>query len=186
MQELDTSVLLFIQEQLRAGFLTPVLLFFSAIGSAGLIWIAAGALMTASRKTRYGGIVLLLSLLITWVLNDCLLKPLIHRPRPFETLQELVVLVNALPHGFSFPSGHTATSFAAAYAAARTLGRRWAWLYAVAALIAFSRLYLGVHYPADVLGGAVCGTLTAAVVCIVSAKHIKPLLPAVQPPQKRG
>jgi undecaprenyl-diphosphatase len=90
-----------------------------------------------------------------------------------------------MPHSFSFPSGHTATSFAAAYAVARTLGRRWAWLYAVAALIAFSRLYLGVHYPADVLGGIILGTLTAASVCFVTAKYIKPRFPEEQPIQKR-
>lgn len=172
-QQFDASLLLSIQEHVRSGFLTSIMIFFSTIGSSGLIWITAAAVMLVFKKTRYGGIVLLLCLSLSWVINDGILKPLIHRARPYETLQGLQVLI-PLRHDFSFPSGHTTTAFASAFAITRALGKRWSWVYAVAALIAFSRIYLGMHNPTDVLGGMVFGTLCAVAISALADRYIKP------------
>lgn len=172
-QSIDSSILLYIQEHLRCGLLNAVMIFSSAIGTYGLIWIAAAIAMLLTKKYRYAGILLLICLTVCWAFNDLVFKNLIQRPRPYMTLTELQVLV-PLRTDFSFPSGHTSTSFAAAYAITRANGRRWAWVYAVAALIAGSRIYIGMHYPTDVLGGILFGTLIAAVACSLAARYIKP------------
>jgi undecaprenyl-diphosphatase len=172
-QQLDISFIFYIQNHLRSSLLTPAMIFFSSIGTAGLVWILGGALMIVFKKTRYCGLLLLLCLGISWIINDMLLKPLIQRARPYTVLADLQALL-PLRHDFSFPSGHTATSFATAFAVTRTLGKRWSWVYAVTGLISFSRIYLGMHYPSDVLGGAILGTLAAFAVCLLANKYLMP------------
>ena len=185
LHQLDASVLLFIQDYLRCAVLTPVMIFFSAAGSAGLIWITAGALMLLFKKTRYCGAVLLLCLGLTWVLNDGILKPMVQRLRPYQIVPELQALL-PLRHDYSFPSGHTATSFACACAVRRILGRRWTYVYVLAALIAFSRLYLGMHYPIDVLGGILVGTFSAWAICALADRFLKPRFNSGQTNKKQG
>jgi undecaprenyl-diphosphatase len=164
-QSIDNIILLFIQDHLRGGLVNAVMLFFSALGTAGLIWIAAGIAMLITKKYRRTGILLLVYLAVTWVLNDLVIKNLVQRPRPYLSLPELRVLV-PLRSDFSFPSGHASTSFACAFVMTRMNGRRWAWVYIVAAMIALSRLFVGVHYPSDVLAGALFGTLSAAALSV--------------------
>ncbi len=172
--QLDETILLFIQEHLRTFLLTPVMIFLSDLGTAGIIWIALGLLLLAFKKTRFGGVALLVTLGLSWVVNDCIFKPLFQRPRPYLAIRELLPLVPRRAD-FSFPSGHTATSFASAYALTRLTDKRWAWIYILSALIAFSRMYLGMHYPTDVLGGMMIGTLAAAVLCPLMETYLKPL-----------
>jgi undecaprenyl-diphosphatase len=90
------------------------------------------------------------------------LKALVDRPRPPLRYSEPKTLV-ALPHDASFPSGHAATSFAAATMLVFAFPRLAPFLYVLAAAVAFSRVYVGVHYPLDVIGGAVLGVLVAVV-----------------------
>lgn len=170
-QSIDSGIVLFVQDNVRTGFLNAVMIFFSEIGSNGLIWIAGAAAMLLTRKYRYAGILLLICLTVCWVLNDGILKNLIQRPRPYLTLSSLTVLV-PLRTDFSFTSGHASTSFAAAYAITRANGRRWAWVYAVATLIAVSRIYVGMHYPTDVLGGILFGTFIAVATYTLAARLI--------------
>jgi undecaprenyl-diphosphatase len=168
-QSIDNNILLFIQENLRSGFLNAVMLFFSGLGTAGLVWIAAGIAMIITKKYRRTGILLLVCLAVTWVLNDLVIKNLVQRPRPYVSLPGLEVLV-PLRSDFSFPSGHSSTSFACAFVITRMNGRRWALAYIVAAMIALSRLFVGVHYPSDVLAGALFGTLSAAALSVLALR----------------
>ena len=129
----------------------------SQAGRGGLLWLGLGLLGVAVRRARVEGVwQLALALLLTLAVADGLLKPLVGRVRPYE-VEATLAPESARPTGSSFPSGHAATAFAAAVALSRTWrGGRLVW-WTLAVLAALSRVYLGVHYPTDVVGGAVLG-----------------------------
>ena len=155
---IDLQILDWIQAHLRCGFLDHVVPWITLLGEAGWIWILLAVVLLARKKTRSLGLAVAISLLVDLVLCNLLLKPLVARPRPFTYRPDLNLLV-AAPRDFSFPSGHTAASFAAAAALAFAHCRHWRPAMALALLIALSRLYLYVHYPTDVLCGALLGVL---------------------------
>lgn len=162
---IDGSILLWIQEYIRNDFLTPLAEFITHLGDAGFIWIAIAAGCLLFHKTRKTGFMMTLSLLGSLLVNNMILKNLIARTRPYEVIDGLNRMI-AAPSDFSFPSGHTGSSFAAAVVLFCMCPRKYgvpAMILAV--LISLSRLYLGVHYPTDVLAGAVTGTLVALSVC---------------------
>lgn len=136
--------------------------FFSCVthlGDAGLAWIALGCALCVKRKYRAAGVAVLAALLADVLLCNALIKPLVRRIRPYE-INTAVQLLIARPSDYSFPSGHTAASFAAASALLFAGKRRLAvGAFVLAVVIAFSRLYLYVHFPTDVLAGAALGTL---------------------------
>lgn len=142
---------------------TPVgdglMCFITKLGNAGIVWIALTVFLLLFRGTRKAGIVMLAALCIDLAVCNGILKNLAARIRPCDVNTQIQLLI-ARPDDFSFPSGHTAASFAAV-AALYFSGKRNLWKAALvlACLIAFSRLYLYVHYPTDVLGGAVIGFL---------------------------
>lgn len=170
-QQLDSTILLAIQ-QLRASWLSPIMLFASLIGNAGLVWIALGLVLSIIPKTRKIGILALSSLLVCFLCNNILLKNLVARPRPYTQLPELTLLV-PFPLDFSFPSGHTCSSFAVAGSLWQS-GKHWNGLripaLILAILIALSRLYVGAHYPSDVLVGALIGLVGSALVTKYGAR----------------
>ncbi len=128
----------------------------SKLGDNGVVFIILALLLLCFKKTRIYGAVLSTALLIDVVAVNVLLKPLVGRARPYEVIQTITPMI-AAPHDYSFPSGHTAAAFAAA-TALRTAGKVPFWgMSFFAGLMGFSRLYLQVHYPSDIVAGAVSG-----------------------------
>ncbi len=154
---IDGQILIFIQEYIR----NPICdIFFKGIthlGDAGIFWILLTAALLCFKKTRRAGAYSACALIASLVVNNMILKNLIHRIRPYEVVEGLQCIV-AKAHDFSFPSGHTGASFASAVSMHKQIPRKYAVFFIVlASLIAFSRLYIGIHYPTDVLGGLITG-----------------------------
>jgi len=133
-----------------------VLIFSTIVGSNGQIWVYLGILAFLFPKTRRCGICMLVSYLLAYFLCDNILKELIARPRPFVVDDSVSMLVKK-SSSFSCPSVHSALAFATASAV--FFKRKDVGIAALifAALVGFSRLYFFVHYPTDVLLGAVIG-----------------------------
>jgi len=152
----DFTVLNYIYSQFQSEALDAIMPVITALGNAGLIWIALCLILLVSRQTRWVGVALLLALFIDVTLCNLILKPLIARVRPYDINTAVQLLVRP-PQDFSFPSGHTAASFAATFALFFARNRLWVPAFVLAALISFSRLYLYLHYPTDIAGGILIG-----------------------------
>lgn len=156
MQTAELAVLDWIQAHLRCGFLDAVLPWISWTCDHGEIWILLAAVLLLWKKQRWTGVSLSFALILDLVCCNMVLKPLVGRIRPFA-VNTAVELLTAPPTDASFPSGHTAASFAAVFALRASGSPLWKPALVLAAGIAFSRLYLYVHWPTDVLGGIVVG-----------------------------
>lgn len=158
----EANIVFWIQENLRVGFLTPVMQGITHLGDGGIFWIILSVLLLLFKKTRKVGLCCALALIFDLLVVNIILKPMIARIRPYEIIKEITILTHQ-PGDHSFPSGHSAGSFACAWAFFRAFNKK-KWGVAVlvlAALVALSRLYVGVHYPTDVLGGIVIGIILA-------------------------
>lgn len=171
-QNFDANALLYIQDFIRVPFLNAIMVFFSTIGNSGFLWIALGIVLLIPRHTRRGGFELLMCLLAAYIINDLVIKELVARARPYDNIESLKILVNPLS-SYSFPSGHANSSFASAMALALAFGKKGAWAYIPAAMIAASRCYVGVHYPSDVFAGMLVGTLVSFAVYMILKKYVK-------------
>ena len=152
-------MLLWIQEHIRCVGLDTFAVRFTSLGNAGMIWIALSLVMLCFKRTRKAGITGLLALALGAVITNLTLKPLVHRGRPWLVVEGLKAMVEpGDPH--SFPSGHTCAAFAATCGWWCYLPKKWGITALVcAALMGLSRLYIGVHFPTDVLVGALVGGL---------------------------
>ena len=147
-----------IQQYLANDFLNLLIPRVSSLGDAGLIWIVLSVLLLLFPKTRKAGLASGIALLFMLVTGNMILKPLVARLRPFAVNTAVELLIPP-PTDFSFPSGHTYASFASASAIFRNSRRIGIPALILASLIAFSRLYLYVHYPTGVVAGMVIGTM---------------------------
>lgn len=159
MVDFELEILSFIRDNLSNPFLDTVMPFITHLGSGGILWIAVAVVMLISKKHRKTGVTIAIALLLSLVVCNGILKPLVNRVRPYDMTS--VELLISKPMGASFPSGHTTASFAAAVAIALSRNKIWVFALFAAVLIAFSRMYLYVHYPGDVLFGAILGMLLA-------------------------
>lgn len=134
--------------------------FITSLGDHGIFWILLGLLLAAVPRTRMIGGCMLASICIGFVLGNVALKNLVARQRPCW-LDPTVQLLVRVPRDFSFPSGHSLVSFECAVTIF-LFNKKWGVpALMLAVLIAFSRMYLFVHFPTDVLAGAVMGAIIA-------------------------
>ncbi len=161
---MDESLLIFIQENVRTDLLTPILMLITNMGHYGAIWLVIAFILALRQSSRQQGILALLSILLSGGIAECI-KHLVMRTRPFLQMPEIVPLGQP-PTSFSFPSGHTVCAFAFTFIIWRTTTgwQRFLFMF-FAVLMAFSRLYAGVHYPTDVLGGIIVAFTCSSLVC---------------------
>ena len=163
LQEIDGEILLWIQDNLRISFLNPVIKFITSFGNSGLIWIGIIIVLLAMKKYRYVGIVSAASLISRYLISNVILKNLVQRVRPYEVVEGLTSLVGKM-HDSSFPSGHASSSIAVAVVLLALMPKKVGIpCMALALLICFSRLYVGVHYPTDVLAGMIIAFICALI-----------------------
>lgn len=152
----DQTLLYWIHDNLSCGLLNLLMPKLTMLGDGGAVWLLAAGGMLCTRKYRRQGLILLAALAAGVLVGNVCLKNLIARPRPCWLDNSVRLLVSS-PTDYSFPSGHTLSSAIGAAVLTKT-DRRLGWAaIPIAAVIAFSRLYLFVHYPTDILAGAVLG-----------------------------
>lgn len=134
-------------------------------------------LFKGGKTGRIAVIVLGITILLSDQLSSSVLKPLIERPRPCHTMEDIRLLVNC-GAGLSFPSSHAVNNFAGAFILTYFFKNLRYVFYVIAFLVAYSRVYVGVHYPVDILGGALIG-LSVAFLVLFIYKLIKKKIPAI-------
>lgn len=159
-QQWDEGALVWIAENLRCALLDPFVKLYTQLGNTGMLFIVLGLVMLMFRQTRKAGFSALCAMLIGLVVVNFTIKPLVARARPWLVIENFVNLVPEHDPN-SFPSGHTNAAFAFAVAVCLSAPKRWMKVTAVcmAAAMGLSRLYVGVHFPSDVLVGAAVGSL---------------------------
>jgi len=162
MTNIDFLILDFINKNFKTPVLDTIMGLFSKLGSMGVIWIVIAIIFLCLPKLRALGITLLIGLLIELIVFDVALKLIVARARPFDAY-DIFEVINK-PTTFSFPSGHTTSSFIAAIIIFMKNKKMGSAAFVTASIIGFSRIYLCVHYPSDVLFGIIFGCLTGYLV----------------------
>ena len=141
-------------QTIRFDLLDRLMVVVTTLGNGGVVWIAVGIIMLFFKKTRRMGVAVLLGLLFGLLCGNLALKNIVARVRPCAASTAPTLLI-PYPSEYSFPSGHTLSSFIAASCIFAYNKKFGTWAYVLASLIAFSRLYLYVHFPTDIMGGIV-------------------------------
>ena len=167
MNEVELNILWWIREHLTHPFLDTVMPYISSLARHGEFWILIALILVCFKKTRKAGVAMGIAMACGYLIGNMGMKNLFARTRPYDVVVEVELLVAKL-HDFSFPSGHTLVSFEAA-TALWFYHRKWGIAaFVLATLIALSRLYLFVHYPTDVLVGAVLGIGIGLAACVLT------------------
>lgn len=166
---IDKAIVDFIHYGLKNSafdFLMPKITF---LGDSGLIWIIISLLLMFTKKYRKIGFTCALGLIFSLLFTDLSIKQWVQRPRPI-TMYPIENPLIKTPTSYSFPSGHTSSSFAAAWVLYRIMDKYKLWYLVLAALISFSRMYLYVHYLSDIVGGIVIGIISATLAMVIINK----------------
>ena len=170
----DLPILDWIQANLKSDLLDTIMPIITVFGDGGVFWIACAVLLLIFPKTRKIGLGMGFALILGLIVCNITLKPLVGRIRPYEFqmkhFQTEILLLTDRMHDFSFPSGHTIASFEAATVLLKNSKKMGIPAMILAVLIAFSRLYLYVHYPTDVIFSIFAGILFAFIGDALAAK----------------
>ena len=177
----DLPILDWIQANLQSGFMDTIMPIITVFGDAGIFWMAWATLLLIFKKHRRTGLGVWFALAMGLVVCNMIMKPMVGRIRPYDfQINELgktwndILLAGKLlvetPHDFSFPSGHTIASFEACTVLLLNSKLMGIPATLLAILIAFSRLYLYVHYPTDVIASVILGTLFGVLGYLISHK----------------
>ncbi|MBQ9978456.1 MAG: phosphatase PAP2 family protein [Clostridia bacterium] len=166
---LDFNILFWIQNFIRNDVFDVIIPFYTSLGEDGIIWIVLGLILLIPKKYRKTGIMVLGALVVMLVVNNIVLKNLIARPRPCWTYPEMVQLVHN-PSSYSFPSGHTTSAFAVAFTVFSQHKRLGKLIIVMASVMAFTRLYVFVHFPTDIYGGILVAMAITTFVCFMEKK----------------
>ena len=169
----DLHILDWIQAFLQSGFMDKFMPFITVFGDAGIFWMIWAAVLVIFPKTRKIGLGMAFAMVMGLIVCNITLKPLVARIRPYDLQAELGVAIKLLceaQHDFSFPSGHTIASFEAAVVLVKNSKKMGIPAMILAVLISFSRMYLYVHYPTDVIVSVILGTLFALIGDAIAAK----------------
>lgn len=162
-QKIDVNILKLIQNNLQNYIFDKIMPFITSLGDLGLVWIIISIILILSKRYRTIGLLCISAMIFNTIIGEGILKNLIQRPRPFVSMATVDLLIDK-PTSFSFPSGHTSASFAAVGIICSQLKKYRIYIVLLASLIAFSRLYLFVHYPFDILAGIIQGLVCAKIV----------------------
>ena len=170
---MDLAILHWMQSTLANPFFDTIFPLITKLGEHGAIWLVIAIILICTKKNRVWGVTMIVAIGCAWLIGDQILKDIIARPRPFIEDPTLTLII-APPDGYSLPSGHSSSSFCAAtilcFAYLKKGWKAGAWVLAV--LIAFSRVYLCVHNPSDVLAGAAFGVLIALIAVFFAKKFL--------------
>lgn len=161
--------LLHMIQGLHNGVLDAVMILLSTLGNAGIIWIAVCLILLIPKRTRKCGLTGLVAMLFSFCLGNLVIKNLVARERPCGVDPSVTLLI-PYPSEYSFPSGHTLNGFTAATVFFLYYKKAGIIAYIFAGLIAFSRMYLFVHYPTDILGGIVLGVFDGVFIYALMSK----------------
>ncbi len=162
-QKFDSSILLYIKDNMHGTIMDKVMVAITSLGDNGAIWIIIAIILMINKKYRKIGFMALIALLLSTILGEGILKNVVQRIRPSADIPAIDLLI-VKPLSYSFPSGHTTSSFAVAGVLAKYFKNYALEIFSLASLIAFSRLYLYVHYPTDVLAGVVLGLICSGII----------------------
>lgn len=168
LQNLDVSVFRFINGSLQNSVLDVLMPFITDLNRHTSVLVVVGLLLVllfikGGNKGKYAVVALAFGILFSDQLNSSVAKFILARPRPCHVLPYVHLLVGC-GSGFSFPSSHAVNNFCGAVILSFFFPQAAVWLYSFAAIVSFSRVYVGVHYPSDVLGGAVIGIVCGLII----------------------
>jgi len=162
-KKIDVNTVEFIDKYLRCTFLDRVMPIITGIGNGGFVWIFISLYLIYIGNNGIEGYMVIASLLLATILGEGVIKHLIRRSRPFVRIKGKTLLISK-PITYSFPSGHSSSSFAVAGIFILMNSSISGYIIVLASLIAFSRLYLNVHYPTDVLTGIILGLVCSIII----------------------
>ena len=155
--------ILYAIQNIHNPVLDKIMVGISSLGNAGILWVIIAIILLISKKHRKTGIHMFIAMLLTLFVGNLILKNLVQRERPCWIETTIPLLINN-PKDYSFPSGHTMNSFTAAMCIFLHQKRWGIVAFVVAALIAFSRMYLFVHFPTDIIIGMIIGISSALII----------------------